>query len=178
MMPVSLQDEIQHAEIARQDPVPDRADDEAGHHPGDEEQAAQPGGARKIHPEEQRQPEADQELAGNRADDEDRSVAKDRPGFRLGEQVLIVLEADEGPQERAEAEHVDLLKAHQDIVEQRQARHQEQKTERKGDEHDIETVAIPDAGKEPLHGASDAPNGAAWRIGARDNPFREEMMDG
>ncbi len=145
--PALAQNEIQDAEIARQHPVPDRADDEAGHDPGNEEQAAQPVGARKIHPEEKRQAEADQELAGNRADDEQHGIINDRQRFGLLEQIDIVLEADEGAHEGPEAEHVDLLETHDDVVDERQAREHEQEDERQGDKRDVEPAAIGDAGK-------------------------------
>ncbi|MNT51412.1 hypothetical protein D3C72_1883760 [compost metagenome] len=59
-------------------------------------------------------------MTGDRGDDEGRSIGQDRPCFRLGEQIVVILETDEGAPEAAEAEHVDFLEAHDDVVEQRQ----------------------------------------------------------
>jgi hypothetical protein len=76
-------------------------------------------------------------LPGNRGHDKGDGVEKDRQCFRLPEQVDIILEADEGAHEGAQAEHVDFLKAHDDVVDERQPSHDEQEAQRKSDKDDI-----------------------------------------
>lgn len=62
--------------------------------------------------------------------------------------VFIILEADEWAHEGAQAEHVDFLKTHDDVVDERQPRHHEQEAQRQGDKDDVEPATVVDAGKQ------------------------------
>ncbi len=91
--PVFPQQKIEDAEIAGENPVPDGADNEARHDPGDEEEAAQPR-APGNDPEEQRETEAYEELSGDRGRSRMGRVRR-MARFRGERKGHIILEAHE-----------------------------------------------------------------------------------
>ena len=118
------------------------------------------------------QREAEHELSSHGAKDEDQGIARHQPEFGLLHHGDIIVKAGERANERAEGEHVHLLKTHQHVVDQGQACQRHEEDQGGTDQDQVKPDTVAHAVEKPEHLASAKIN-MAGRI-APAGPVREE----
>ena len=141
-------DEIHHAVLRGEHPFPQRADDEAGEHPGRQQQAAQEMRAGEGLGEEQRGQKPQRYLAHYIDAHEHQRVHEHFAERGIGDDFAEIIQPDERTQKLSQVAERDLLETHRDVVEDRKPDQREQ-IEHRREQEDVQQRRSCDAPSRP-----------------------------